>query len=174
MKLRPFSAAIAVAASLVPLTAYAHVTVDVREAPADSYQRIAFRVPHGCDGNPTTAIRLRIPDGVTGVKPQPKTGWTLATQRGQYAKPVDAGHGRTVTEGVVEVTWSSGNLADEHFDEFVLSIKLPNAPDTTLYFPVVQECSKGTHRWIEIPAAGKSADDYKEPAPAMKLTPKRM
>jgi uncharacterized protein YcnI len=41
-----------------------------------------------------------------------------------------------------------------------------------LYFPVVQECEKGVHRWIEIPAAGKSSGDYPEPAPALKLQPK--
>jgi uncharacterized protein YcnI len=38
--------------------------------------------------------------------------------------------------------------------------------------PVVQECEKGIHRWIEIPAEGKSADDYKEPAPGIKLLPR--
>ena len=41
-----------------------------------------------------------------------------------------------------------------------------------LYFPVVQECERGLHRWIEIPAAGKSSGDYPEPAPALKLLPK--
>jgi hypothetical protein len=30
----------------------------------------------------------------------------------------------------------------------------------TLYFLVVQECEKGVHRWIEIPAAGKPASEY--------------
>jgi uncharacterized protein YcnI len=38
---------------------------------------------------------------------------------------------------------------------------------------VVQECEKGVHRWIEIPAAGKSSSDYPEPAPALKLLPKK-
>jgi hypothetical protein len=28
------------------------------------------------------------------------------------------------------------------------------------------------HRWIEMPAAGKSAEDYREPAPGVTLTPK--
>jgi uncharacterized protein YcnI len=41
-----------------------------------------------------------------------------------------------------------------------------------LYFPVVQECEKGVHRWIEIPAAGKSPGDYPSPAPGLKLVPK--
>jgi uncharacterized protein YcnI len=33
----------------------------------------------------------------------------------------------------------------------------------------VQECEKGVHRWIEIPVAGKTAADYPEPAPGLKL-----
>ncbi|MCK1483378.1 DUF1775 domain-containing protein [Bradyrhizobium sp. 193] len=41
-----------------------------------------------------------------------------------------------------------------------------------LYFPVVQEWEGGgTHRWIEIPWREKSAADYKEPAPGVKLFP---
>jgi uncharacterized protein YcnI len=34
---------------------------------------------------------------------------------------------------------------------------------------VVQECAAGVHRWIEIPAAGESADDYEEPAPSVTI-----
>jgi uncharacterized protein YcnI len=36
----------------------------------------------------------------------------------------------------------------------------------------VQDCEGGAaERWIEIPAAGKVADDYPFPAPGLKLTP---
>jgi hypothetical protein len=38
-----------------------------------------------------------------------------------------------------------------------------------LYFPVVQHCERGEHHWVEIPAAGKPAN---EPAPGVMLTPK--
>jgi uncharacterized protein YcnI len=51
-------------------------------------------------------------------------------------------------------------------------MKLPDRPGATLYFPVVQECREGVHRWIEIPAKGKRAEDLEEPAPALRLTPK--
>jgi uncharacterized protein YcnI len=46
-------------------------------------------------------------------------------------------------------------------------------PGGTLYFPVVQECENGIHRWIELPQDGKPATDLKEPAPALKLLPKK-
>jgi uncharacterized protein YcnI len=37
----------------------------------------------------------------------------------------------------------------------------------------VQECKDGkADRWIEIPAAGKNAGDYREPAPGVKLLAK--
>ena len=67
---------------------------------------------------------------------------------------------------------TTGKLPDEHFDRFVLHMKLPDKPGATLHFPTVQECEKGVHRWIEIPGPGKSAADLKEPAPALKLGPK--
>lgn len=101
---------------------------------------------------------MRIPEGVSSVKPQPKQGWKLDIVRAGTQ--------------VREVAWSGGPLADEHFDEFQAMMKLP-ARVGTLYFPVVQECTQGVHRWIEVPPAGKSAHDVKEPAPALTLTPQR-
>ena len=50
-------------ASLFALPAAAHVTLDQSTMPADSYLRVAIRVPHGCDGAATTGIRLQIPEG---------------------------------------------------------------------------------------------------------------
>jgi uncharacterized protein YcnI len=163
--------ALAVTLALVG-SASAHVTLEARKAPADSYHKVVVRLSHGCEGSPTTAVRVQIPDGVTGVKVQPKLGWELRTVKGSLATPIADGHGGQITEGVKEVAWSGGRLPDEHYEEFVMRVKLPNKPGETLYFKTVQECEKGVHRWIEVPERGKSADDYKEPAPALTLTPK--
>lgn len=156
---------------LVGTAASAHVTLETQQVVAGSTYKAVVRVSHGCDGAPTTRIRVRIPEGVMGVKPQPKPGWELTTVIGKLPQPYDAGHGRTVTEGITEVSWSGGKLADEHYDEFVLRAQLPDRPGV-IYFPIVQECEKGIHRWIEIPAAGKGLDDYKEPAARLTLTPR--
>ncbi len=43
-------------------------------------------MPHGCGSAATTGITVSIPEGVVNVKPQPKPGWTLATQTGPYEK----------------------------------------------------------------------------------------
>jgi uncharacterized protein YcnI len=82
-------------------------------------------------------------------------------------------HG-SVSEGIKEVSWS-GRLPDEYYDEFVISVYLTAdlQPGRMLYFPVVQECESSVHRWIEIPEPGKTSADYKEPAPGLKLLPKR-
>jgi len=158
-------------AACMAVPAAAHVTVDPPHAAADSYFKVNVRVPHGCEGSPTLRVRVRIPMGVTGVKPQPKAGWEMSTVKAKLDKPIDAGHGRTVSEYVSEITWT-GKLLDEHYEEFGIHMKLPNTPNVVLYFPAVQECEKGVHRWIEIPEAGRKSSDYKEPAPALKLGPK--
>jgi len=163
------AAACALAAT-IPSFAQAHVTLEVQQAAAGSTYKGVMRVPHGCEGAPTQVVRVKIPDGVTAVKPQPKAGWQLATVKGKLAQPIKDSHGNAVTEGVIEVIWSGGNLPDDQYDEFVLRMSLPKTPDATVYFPVVQECSKGAERWIEIPAAGQKAGDLKFPAPQLKLT----
>lgn len=165
--------ALALVAIAVTAPAAAHVTIEPREAPANSYYKAQFRVSHGCNGAPTVRVRVRIPAGAVSVKPQPKTGWQVETVRTKLAQPVDSAHGKQITEAVSEVVWSGGNLLDEHFDEFAVMMRLPDRPGTTLYFPVLQECEQGVSRWIEVPEAGKSARELREPAPAVRLTPRQ-
>jgi uncharacterized protein YcnI len=166
-----FMAAAAAGFSLVALgAAHAHVTANPNEAPAGGYFRTALRVGHGCGGTATTAVRVKMPDGVLSVRPQAKPGWTIEIKLRKLDKPVEIGHGRTVTETVDEIAWRGGPLPDAHFDEFGLSMQMPKRPNQTLYFPVVQECEQGVHRWIEIPAAGQKWDDLKEPAPFVQVT----
>jgi uncharacterized protein YcnI len=151
----------------------AHVTLENRQATPGSYYKAVFAVPHGCAGSATVKIRVQIPEGVIAVKPMPKPGWSIETVRAKYSTSYEY-HGATIAEGVREVTWSGGKLADDNYDEFVLSAYLTGSlkPNTTLYFPVVQECEQGTSRWIEIPQDGKPAHDSKSPAPGVKLLPK--
>jgi uncharacterized protein YcnI len=154
--------------------AVAHVSLERSEASPGAPYKAVFRVPHGCDGSATLKVRLQIPEGVIAVKPMPKPGWQLDVVKGKYEKAYPFFHGVMLSEGVKEVAWS-GKLLDEHYDEFVVAGYLAETLGTgrTLYFPIVQECEKGVHRWIEIPAAGTKADDYKEPAPGLRLVPKR-
>ena len=118
---------------------------------------------------------MQVPEGVIAVKPQPKSGWNLEKVNGKYAKSYDY-YGPPTSEGVKEISWNGGKLPDDVYEEFVARVYLTGdlKPNTTLYFPVVQECVDGsTARWIEIPETGKNADDYETPAPGLKLLPKK-
>ncbi|MBR1225556.1 MULTISPECIES: YcnI family protein [unclassified Bradyrhizobium] len=166
---------VAAAALCAASSANAHVTLEKREAAVGSYYKAVFAVPHGCAGSATVKIRVQIPEGVISVKPMPKAGWTLETIKGKYAAEYEY-HGNKFSEGVKEVSWSGGKLADDNYDEFVMATFLTGGlkPNTTLYFPVVQECEKGVSRWIDIPkaGAGSHSHDGSSPAPGLKLISK--
>jgi len=153
---------------LAASTAHAHITLETSQAEAGSYYKGVLRVGHGCDGSPTTAIRLIVPAGVQQLKPMPKAGWTLAVQKDKLAQPYDY-YGETVREDVSIVSWSGGSLPNDDYDEFAFRARLPATPGETLYFKVEQRCARGETRWVEIPAAGQNSHNLKTPAAMLKL-----
>ena len=167
------SSGFVIAALLFATPAYAHVTLEGRQAAIGTWYKAVFAVPHGCAGSATTKVRVQIPDGVIDVKPMPKPGWNVEVVKGKYAAPYDF-HGGKVSEGAKEVVWSGGKLLDDNYDEFVISTYLTATlkPDTVLYFPTVQECEQGVSRWIDIPADAEHTHDTKSPAPGVKLIAK--
>lgn len=157
--------AVAILASLASLPALAHVTLSNPQARAGSYYKAVFNVPHGCKGSPTVKLRIRIPDGVIAVKPQPKAGWKVDMIEGAYAKAYSL-HGAQVASGVREVSWT-GRLPDAYFDEFAFQAYLTGdlPAGSVVLFPVVQQCEKGVVRWIEASEAAEA------PAPRLTLLP---
>ena len=67
----------AVAGIMMANGAFAHIVLAVREAPAGSYFKAVFQVPHGCEGAATTGIQVDLPDGIVVAKPAPNPGWQL-------------------------------------------------------------------------------------------------
>jgi len=67
--------------------AFSHVTLQDGAAAAGASYRATFRVGHGCEGTPTTGIRVAIPAGFNGAQPMPKPGCTLYTQVGKLPVP---------------------------------------------------------------------------------------
>ncbi len=160
-----FAAGLATAALLVPLPAAAHIVLETREAPAGSYHKTIFRVPHGCSGSPTTAIAVTIPAGILVAKPQPKPGWQLTIVRQALPQPVKGPHDSTIAERVDRIVWEGGSLPDSWFDEFAIQVRLPDAsPGTLLHFPVEQTCAEGARHWTSTDAS------QPDPAPALRLT----
>ncbi|RXZ43969.1 YcnI family protein [Crenobacter cavernae] len=151
------------------LAASAHVVLETQSAEAGGYYKGVLRVSHGCNGSPTTGIRLIVPEGVLRAHPMPKAGWKLAIKKAPLKTPID-NHGKVQTDDVGEVAWSGGTLPDAFYDEFVFSAKLPATPGATLAFQVEQTCAKGGMRWFAVPAEGQDAHALKEPAALLKLT----
>lgn len=160
------SALAALGLALAGSSALAHVTLERREAAAGSYYKAVLGVPHGCGREATTAIEVTIPEGFITARPQAKPGWTLAITNAPYARAYSS-HGREIREGARTITWSGGNLPNEHYEEFVLvgQIDASVAPGP-LYFPVVQTCAKGEARWVEVPQPGSTAH-LANPAPSL-------
>jgi uncharacterized protein YcnI len=177
MRLKMSKSVLLVAVALFAASsASAHVTLEKREAAVGNYYKAILAVPHGCAGSATVKVRVQVPEGVIAIKPMPKPGWSLETIKGKYAAEYEL-HGSKLSEGVKEVVWSGGKLADDNYDEFVFASFLTTSlkPNTTLYFPVVQECEQGVSRWIDIPkegSAGGHGHDSKSPAPGVKLMSK--
>ncbi|WP_197744910.1 YcnI family copper-binding membrane protein [Candidatus Nitrosacidococcus tergens] len=141
-------------------------------APVGNYYKTVLGVPHGCEGSDTVKLKVRIPEGVLTVKPQPKAGWQLDIIQGKYDHPQSL-FGTQIDSGVKEIDWT-GKLSDAHYEEFAFVGYLSSSlkPDQTLYFLSVQECVKGASRWID--TSGKLGVEQNEggdyPAPGLRLT----
>jgi uncharacterized protein YcnI/copper(I)-binding protein len=164
------AAAVAALFCASSISAHAHATFERAEASPGAPYKGVLRVPHGCNGEATHTVRLKLPDELVSVKPMPKAGWTLTTKSAPYAQAYEE-HGRKMSEGVREIVWSGGALQSDHFDEFVFMGRIaPHAKaPATIFAPVVQECANGQQRWDQVPAAGQSAHGLKAPAPAIRL-----
>jgi uncharacterized protein YcnI len=159
---------------LASSAASAHILLEPKQAAIGADYKAVFIVPHGCSGSATVKLRVQIPEGVIVTLPPSKAGWTVEIVNGKYAAAYDY-RGAKATEGIKEVAWSGGKVPDKTREEFVIETFLTEGlkPDTTLHFPVVQECEQGISRWIEIPPDGAAhSHEGKWPAPGVKLTPK--
>jgi uncharacterized protein YcnI len=160
-----FAAATALTAASLA-TANAHATLEKAEAAPGAYKAV-IRIGHGCDGQPTRSVRVEVPEGYVGVRPQPKAGWSIEIERGDYAHAYTL-HGRDVASGVKAVTWTGGLLDDAYYDEFVMAGTLAAATGGhSLFFKTLQTCDEGKVAWEEIPASGQDPHSLDHPAPGL-------
>lgn len=128
--------------------ASAHINPDPPAMEAGSTGTIGFTIEHGCDGSPTTDVMFEIPEGVTGVAPVDKDGWTA-----------------TVTGNKLE--FKGGPLGADEEDHFDITLTAPTQAGE-IHFPIIQTCEQGELAWIEIPAEGAAEPEH--PAPTLKVT----
>ncbi|HMU27780.1 MAG TPA: YcnI family protein [Solirubrobacterales bacterium] len=152
----------------IPATASAHVTVSPEEAPAGDYAMLTFTVPHGCDGAATTSVKVQMPPQVVAATPGVVPGWNIKTVEGKLPQPSEM-HGEKITEGVRQVTWTGGPLADDQLQQFPLSVAFAGAEGDAAEFKVIQGCEGGAETaWIQsTPASGEEPE---HPAPTVMMT----
>ncbi|OQS34393.1 YcnI family copper-binding membrane protein [Chromobacterium haemolyticum] len=148
-------------------SALAHVTLETPTAASGGYYKGVLKIGHGCNGSPTTAISVEMPEGVRLAQPMPKAGWEVEVSK-SAVKPFD-NYGRKVSEDVSRITWKGGKLPSNFYDEFVFQAKIATQPGK-LYFKVKQQCEQGETNWAEIPAAGQDAHELKSPAAELTVT----
>jgi uncharacterized protein YcnI len=162
----------AVGVALVPLTAYAHVTVSSPDAAPGGFGKLVFRVPSESDTANTTALTIALPTDTpfrfVSVRAVP--GWTAEATTTELPQPVEQ-DGFTLTEAVTSVTWTADGegLKPHEFTEFELSVgPFPEDVDH-LVFPATQTYSDGEIvGWSEVADEGGAEPEH--PAPTLELT----
>jgi hypothetical protein len=131
--------------------ALAHVSLAEPNAAPSSRYVAHFRVGHGCDGKPTTALTVALPPSVTQVTPEAPPGWNVAIVR----------EGARTTA----ITWKGGTLPADKPGVFTATMMLP-ATGAQLAFPATQMCGTAEEDWNEMPTAGAA---LKHPVPLLTL-----
>jgi periplasmic copper chaperone A len=166
VKIRRYILGVALAAPFVLApVASAHVTLQPEEAPAGGFTRLDVRVPTERDNASTTKVDVQFPPGFLFVSTEPVPGWNSEITMRKLDKPVEQ-FGEQITEEVDRVTFTTDGegIGPGQFQDFGLSLGVPDKAGSTLTFKAVQTYSSGeVVRWIGPP-------DAEEPAPQVKLT----
>ena len=159
------------AALVLPATsAFAHVTVNPKEAVQGRYAKLAFRVPNERDNASTTKLEVNLPAdhpfASVSVRPQP--GWTYTIEKTKLPAPIKV-HDNEISEATTKITWTGGPIKPHEFNEFEVSVgPLPSDVDSVT-FKALQTYDNGeVVRWIEEETPGGAEPE--RPAPVLKLT----
>ena len=156
---------IATAALLAPAAASAHVTLQPESVPAGSFERLDVRVPNETDDAATTKVEVELPDGIIFLSTEPVPGWEATVKKEKLEEPIEA-FGDEYNEQVGTVTFEATGAGIEpgQFQDFGLSVGLPESEGTALEFPAIQTYDNGdVVRWV-------GPEDSEEPAPVVELT----
>jgi uncharacterized protein YcnI len=131
--------------------ASAHVYTEETEVAAGAFSQVTLVVPHGCEGSPTTALEIEVPEGVNSVTPEVHPGWDITVATEPVDPPIEGSHGEQITErdAIITVTAQPGSeLADDFRTSFVFGYQAPDAPDTFLFWKTIQTCVEGETAWV--------------------------
>lgn len=168
-------AAAAAGAAVLLLTAAtgasAHVGVTPDKTAANSYALLTFGIPHGCDESGTTKVAITLPAELNDAQPTVNPNWTVEKVTEQLAEPKKLADGSSITKRTSQIVYTAkAPLPHDLRDALVLSVKLPDAAGTTLYFPTLQSCETGQTDWSEIAKDGQDPHSLKAPAPSITIS----
>lgn len=139
-----------------PLAALAHVHVTPDTTAADATTTLTFSFSHGCEDSPTTALVIDIPQGVTNVVPVASASWDIQ---------------RTLADNgtVTQVTYTAVRPIESGLKgEVAMDVRFaPDLADTSVPFPLTQQCVSGSTAWTEVAAAGEAEPE--SPAPVVQV-----
>jgi uncharacterized protein YcnI len=160
----------ALLALAAPVAAQAHVNVAPGSTAAGSYTVLEFASGHGCDGSPTTAFTVDIPEQILSVTPTLQAGWSVEKVMVELDEPVEGAHGDEVSERVGQVVYTADAPIPEGYrGTFEIQVLLPeDGEGERLEFPVLQSCVEGETAWNESPGADGAEPEH--PAPAIEVT----
>ncbi|WP_066287083.1 YcnI family copper-binding membrane protein [Arthrobacter sp. B6] len=151
--------------------ASAHVGVTPDKTSANSYALLTFGIPHGCEESGTTKVTITLPAELNDAQPTVNPNWTVEKVTEQLAAPKKLADGTSITKRTSQIVYTAkAPLAHDLRDAVVLSMKLPDAAGTTLYFPTLQTCEEGQTDWSEIAKDGQDPHALKAPAPSITVT----
>jgi uncharacterized protein YcnI len=163
------AAGLALAVTAAP--AWAHVKIEPESAPKGSDAVLAFVVPNEKDPATTTKVVVQFPADhpIAEALVEAIPGWTAEATQFKVTTPIQTDAG-PVTSAVKNVTWTATGkgIAVDHFQEFRVSVGLPDDA-ASLAFPTTQTYSDGsTVDWVQVaPAGGPEPDN---PQPVLTLT----
>ena len=122
-----------------------------------------MRVPNERDDAGTTKVDVQMPPGIVTASYEPVPGWDVKVTKEKLDKPVKV-EGFDATEQVSRITWSGGRIGPGEFQDFGLSLRIPDGkPGSKLTFKALQTYEGGEIvRWI-------GPEDGDEPAPVVTL-----
>jgi uncharacterized protein YcnI len=136
---------------MMPLTHHARCTFSFALTLAIklSNTAITISIEHGCNGNPTTGLRVSVPTGAKDVTGTNAAGWTS-----------------TVT--ATEISWTGGSIAATKSGDFEFSLVLAQAAGETVTLPTIQTCTNNTEiAWIQTDSGNESEASH--PAPQFEV-----
>ena len=154
---------VAALAAIYAPAAQAHVTLQPEALPAGGFERLDVRVPNEEDDANTTEVEVEFPSGFIFASTEPVPGWEAKIERRKLDTPVEEfGEQFTDEVGTVEYRATGEGIAPGQFQDFGLSVGLPDEPGP-LTFKAIQTYDNGeVVRWI-------GPEDADEPAPIVTL-----